>query len=45
MELTNRKKRILRAIVEIYISTAEPVGSKARGRAGRTGHLHRHHTK
>ena len=29
MELTNRKKRILRAIVEIYISTAEPVGSKA----------------
>ena len=29
MELTNRKKRILRAIVEIYISTAERVGSKA----------------
>lgn len=29
MELTNRKKRILRAIVEIYIATAEPVGSKA----------------
>lgn len=29
MELTNRKKRILRAIVEIYIITAEPVGSKA----------------
>ena len=29
MELTNRKSRILRAIVEIYISTAEPVGSKA----------------
>ena len=26
MELTNRKKRILRAIVEIYIITAEPVG-------------------
>ena len=24
MELTNRKKRILRAIVEIYIATAEP---------------------
>ena len=29
MELTNRKKRILRAVVEIYIATAEPVGSKA----------------
>ena len=29
MELTNRKKRILRAIVENYIATAEPVGSKA----------------
>ncbi len=29
MELTDRKKRILRAIVEIYITTAEPVGSKA----------------
>ena len=29
MELTNRKKQILRAIVEIYIATAEPVGSKA----------------
>ena len=29
MELTDRKKRILRAIVETYISTAEPVGSKA----------------
>lgn len=29
MELTERKKRILRAIVEAYITTAEPVGSKA----------------
>ncbi len=29
MELTERKKKILRAIVEIYIDTAEPVGSKA----------------
>ena len=28
MELTDRKKRILRAIVETYIATAEPVGSK-----------------
>ena len=28
MELTERKKRILQAIVEIYIETAEPVGSK-----------------
>ena len=29
MELTERKRRILKAIVEQYISTAEPVGSKA----------------
>ena len=29
MELTDRKKRVLRAIVELYIRTAEPVGSKA----------------
>lgn len=29
MELTPRRKRILRAIVEYYIETAEPVGSKA----------------
>lgn len=29
MELTERQKRILRAIVDIYVSTAEPVGSKA----------------
>ena len=29
MELTARKKRILRAIIETYIATAEPVGSKA----------------
>ena len=29
MELTDRKKKILRAIVESYIRTAEPVGSKA----------------
>ncbi len=29
MELTPRKKQILRAIVEAYIATAEPVGSKA----------------
>ena len=29
MELTERKKRILRSIVDLYISTAEPVGSKA----------------
>jgi len=28
MGLTERKKRILRAIVETYIATAEPVGSK-----------------
>ncbi len=35
MELTDRKKRILRAIVETYINTAEPVGSKAIAAAGR----------
>ncbi len=29
MELTERKKKILRAIVESYIKAAEPVGSKA----------------
>ncbi len=29
MELTDRKKKILRAVVESYIETAEPVGSKA----------------
>ncbi len=28
MELTQRQKKILRAIVECYINTAEPVGSK-----------------
>ncbi len=29
MELSERKKKILRAVVENYIQTAEPVGSKA----------------
>lgn len=29
MELTERQKQILRAIVDIYVTTAEPVGSKA----------------
>lgn len=29
MELTERKKRILKAIVELYVESAEPVGSKA----------------
>ena len=29
MDLTNRQRRILRAIVDLYIRTAEPVGSKA----------------
>ena len=29
MELTERKKKVLRTIVELYIRTAEPVGSKA----------------
>ena len=29
MELTERQRQILRAIVDIYVSTAEPVGSKA----------------
>ena len=29
MELTDRKKKVLRSIVDLYITTAEPVGSKA----------------
>ena len=29
MELTDRKKKVLRSVVDLYISTAEPVGSKA----------------
>ena len=29
MELTDRKKKVLRTIVDLYIRTAEPVGSKA----------------
>lgn len=29
MDLSDRKKRILRAIIENYVATAEPVGSKA----------------
>jgi heat-inducible transcriptional repressor len=29
LELTERKKKILRALVELYIQSAEPVGSKA----------------
>ena len=29
MELTERKKKVLRSIVDMYIRTAEPVGSKA----------------
>ena len=28
MDLTDRKKRILRAIIDNYIESAEPVGSK-----------------
>ncbi len=35
MELSDRKKRILTAVVETYIATAEPVGSK--GLAGQIG--------
>ena len=30
MELSERKKKILRAIVDNYVRTAEPVGSKTR---------------
>ena len=29
LELSERKKKILRAVIENYIATAEPVGSKA----------------
>ena len=29
MELTERKKKVLRSVVDLYIRTAEPIGSKA----------------
>ena len=29
MELTERKKKVLQTVVDLYIRTAEPVGSKA----------------
>ena len=29
VELSERRKRILRTVVESYIATAEPIGSKA----------------
>ena len=29
MELSDRKKKVLRSVVDLYIRTAEPVGSKA----------------
>ena len=29
VELTERKKKVLRSVVDLYIRTAEPVGSKA----------------
>ena len=29
MELTERKKKVLRSVVDLYIRTAEPVGTKA----------------
>ena len=29
MDLTERQKKILRAVVDSYVATAEPVGSKA----------------
>ena len=29
MELSERKKKVLRSVVDLYIRTAEPVGSKA----------------
>ena len=29
MEMTERQKKVLRSIVDLYIRTAEPVGSKA----------------
>ena len=42
MELTDRKRRILRAIIETYIATAEPVGSKmVAERAGQRHHPER----
>ena len=29
VELSERKKKVLRSVVDLYIRTAEPVGSKA----------------
>lgn len=43
MELSERKKQILRAVVENYIQTAEPVGSKAIVDQRRPEGLLRHH--
>ena len=43
MELTDRKKRVLRAIVETYINTAAPVGSKAIAQLA--GLVRRHHSQ
>ena len=37
MELTDRKKKILSAVIEEYIRTAEPVGSKAIAQKGGLG--------
>ena len=34
MDISDRKKKILAAIVEAYINTAEPVGSKAIAESG-----------
>ena len=34
MEISERKKKILSAVIDAYIATAEPVGSKAIAESG-----------
>lgn len=37
MDISDRKKKILTAVIDVYISTAEPVGSKAIAEMGELG--------
>lgn len=45
MELTERKKKVLQTVVDLYIRTAEPVGSKAIAAMARHELLLRHHSQ
>jgi len=44
LELSERKKKILRAVVESYVQNAEPVGSKAVAELAELGYLEQPHT-